>query len=73
MRIKRSRTDPFCLGVTIHAGKTGSKLCPIAAVWSYLGVQNMGEGPLFQFRDGRALTLSTLVAQLQKVLSSSGH
>ena len=68
----RSKTDPFRLGVTIHVGKTGSKLCPVAAVLSYLVVRGMGEGPLFRFRDGRALTRSALVSQLRKALSSAG-
>ena len=72
VRIKQSKTDPFRLGVTIHVGKTGSKLCPVAAVLSYLVVRGMGEGPLFRFRDGRALTRSALVSQLRKALSSAG-
>ena len=32
VRIKQSKTDPFRQGVTIHMGKTGGDLCPVAAL-----------------------------------------
>ena len=71
VRLKQSKTDPFRLGVTIHLGKTNTLLCPVAALLSYLVVQGKQGGPLFQFRDGRALTRSRLVLELRKALSSA--
>ena len=72
VRLKQSKTDPFCLGVTIHLVKTNTLLCPVAALLSYLVVRGKQGDPLFQFRDGRALTRSRLVCELRKALSSAG-
>ena len=32
VRIKASKTDPFRKGVTLYLGKTGSSVCPVAAI-----------------------------------------
>ena len=66
--IKQSKTDPFRQGVTISLGRTDAELCPVAALLAYLAIRGQGEGPLFYFKDGRALTRSRLVAELRKVL-----
>ena len=34
--IKQSKTDPFRKGVNLFVGKTGSLLCPMSAMLSYL-------------------------------------
>ena len=36
IRIKASKTDPFRQGVTIYLGRTNYRICPVAAVLSYL-------------------------------------
>lgn len=36
VRIKASKTDPFRQGVTIYLGRTNYRICPVAAVLSYL-------------------------------------
>ena len=72
VNIKQSKTDPFRLGVKIVLGRTGSCLCPVGAVLSYLMVRGPGEGPLFRFKDGRALTRPLLVRELQTALAQVG-
>ena len=67
--IKQSKTDPFRRGVTIFLGRTDTQLCPVAALLAYLAIRGPGEGPLFYFKDGRALTRSRLVAELRKTLA----
>ena len=44
VRTKASRTDPFCECVSVYVGRTGSRLCRVAAIFSYMGRQR----PLFQ-------------------------
>ena len=61
IRIKQSKTDPFCKGVDLFVGKTGSVLCPVAAMLSYLCVRGMESSPLFNFKDGRVLTRQCFV------------
>ena len=72
VRIKQSKTDPFRRGVTIFLGRTDLPLCPVAALLVYLAVRGPGEGPLFRFKDGRALTRSRLVAVVRDALARAG-
>ena len=50
INIKQSKTDPFRLGVKVIGGRTGNKLCPVAAVLSYMALRVLGSGPLFRFK-----------------------
>ena len=52
LRIKQSKTDPFRKGV----GRTGSDLCPVAALMSYLQGRGSAPGPLLRFASGSPLT-----------------
>ena len=53
-------------------GRTNFMVCPVAALLSYLVLRGKGEGPLFQFKDGRALTRPLLVSELRKALAEAG-
>lgn len=72
IRIKQSKTDPFRKGVTVVVGKTDTSLCPVAALLAYLVLRGPGEGPLFRFEDGQALTRSRLVSEIRNTLSGLG-
>ena len=48
-----------------------SMVCPVAALLSYLVLRTKGEGPLFKFKDGRALTRPLLVSELRKALAEA--
>ena len=72
MRIKASKTDPFRKGVSLFLGKTGSVLCPVAAIMDYLCVRGMSPGPLFQFSDGRMLTRQRFVEAVREALKKAG-
>ena len=50
IRIKQSKTDPFRKGIDLHVGKTGSVLCPVAALLNYLVIRGKEKGLLFRFR-----------------------
>ena len=72
LRIKQSKTDPFRLGVKVVVGRTGTSLCPVAALLDYLRSRGTGEGPLFRYQDGRCLTRQRLVVALREGLSEAG-
>ena len=72
IQLKQSKTDPFRTGVLVFIGRTGTPLYPVAAVLAYLSQRPAGQGPLFKFADGRALTRQRLVEQLRKALKAIG-
>ena len=71
VQIKHSKADPF-IGVNIIIGCTGGPLCPVAAVLAYLAVRKGGEGPLFRFNNGNALTCEWFVTNVREVLQQVG-
>ena len=73
VRIKESKTDPFRKGITIYLGKTHNKLCPVAALLSYMVQRGKGEGPFFKFADGRLLTRESFVRAVREALTSLGY
>ena len=70
--IKQSKTDPFRKGVDIFVGRTGTDICPVAAILSYLECRGSGPGPLFVFSSGRFLTRKRFVELVRAALSSAG-
>ena len=72
MNIKQSKTDIIRLGVKVGIGRTGSDLCPVAAILSYTALQGPGEDPLFHFHNGNPLTSQRPVTKMQEVLQKVG-
>ena len=72
VRIKASKTDPFRKGVDIYVGTTGSSLCPVTAVLTYMAMRPQSQGPLFHFEDSTPLTQTGFVEQVRKALSAAG-
>ena len=66
VNIKVSKMDPFRRGVAVYLGKTGTELCPVAAVSAYLAVRGSKQGPFFQLASG------TPLSRLRIALKSSG-
>ena len=56
VRLKKSKTDQEEKGMLIYMSKTNNVLCPASAMLAYLSIHRTKEGPLFHFKDGRALT-----------------
>lgn len=63
--IKASKTDPFRKGISIYVGKTGTDLCPVAALMAYLAARGGEPGPFFRMEDGRPLTRDLFVSQVK--------
>ena len=70
--LRRSKTDTFGAGVTIHLGRSDDILCPVKAVLAYLAVRPAMPGPLFLPSSGVPLSRQFLVATIRRDLSSCG-
>ena len=64
--IKASKTDPFCLGVSVYLGITSSSLCPVVAVLHCMVQHDNKSGPLFILYDGSFLTCEQFVKSVQE-------
>ena len=53
-------------------GRTGTELCPVAAMLDFLLVRGMGQGALFTFQDGRVLTRARFVELVRAGLRRVG-
>ena len=72
IKIKQSKTDPFCRDIDLFVGKTNSSLCPVSAALNYLCTRGMETGPLFRFRDGKVLTRQRFVTAVKAGLDKAG-
>ena len=70
--LRRSKTDQFGAGGHIYLGWTGTPLCPVAAVLTYLSIRPSTPGPLFIFHDSTPLSRTQLISHLQHALSQVG-
>ena len=70
--LRRSKTDQFGTGSYIYLGRTGTILCPVAAVLAYLSIRPSTPGPLFIFHDGTPLSRAQLISHLRDALSQVG-
>jgi len=73
IRLKRSKTDREGVGVTVCVGKTGNKLCPVAATLSWMILRGNTSGPLFRYSNGSPLTQQQFVTELRRALLSIGE
>jgi len=75
VKIKASKIDPFGQGVTLYIGATGSELCPVAVVVSYMMDRGTKPGPFFIWTDrrtGRYLTRDYFMSAIRTALVAAG-
>ena len=73
IRLRHSKTDPFCEGSDIFFSKTNDELCPVSALLAWLVQRKTNHtGPLFLFQSGAPLTRSTFVSCLKEALTNAG-
>ena len=72
VQIKASKTDPFRQGVTLYIGATGTDLCPVAAIVSYMMARGTKPGPFFTRSDEKYMTREYFVAAVREALSQAG-
>lgn len=75
--LKQSKTDIFRQGVIIPLFRTGSDICPIKAMLSYLEIRKKcgcsSKDPLFVTADGLILTRSRFLSMLKDLLGRLGY
>ena len=72
LRIKFSKTDPVGVGHFLYIGVTGTNLCPVLALRSYLAHRGSLAGPLFVWADRSPLTADQVNHYLRVILSRAG-
>ena len=70
--LKRSKTDPFGKGTTVHIGSAIKPYCAVGSMLVYLLMSNHeSAAPLFQYQIGQPLTRADFVKEVQKLLVSA--
>ena len=64
--------DPFRKGVMVYLGRTGGKLCPVAAVSAYFAVRGRALGLFFVFKGGEPLSREIFVRRVRAALQEVG-
>ncbi len=76
VKIKASKTDIFCKGVTVVLGVSGADICPVAAILSYMAQLKLRaaaqQSPFFTCSDGSPLTKDRFVKEIRVALSAAG-
>ena len=72
LHLRQSKTDQFGKGADIHLGRTKQDVCPVTALLAYLALRGNAEGPLFQCKDGTALSKQEFVSKLRVALAELG-
>ena len=70
--VKQSKTDSFRKGVDLFIGRTGTDLCPVAALLDFISARGPRPGPLFVFKDGSTLTRKRFVDWVREALAKTG-
>lgn len=73
--LKKSKTDPARLGVSIPIFQTDKHICPVKAMRTYLSHkshQTLPDDPLFIDKNSQALTRNHFISLLRTVLNKQG-
>ena len=73
MHLKRSKCDQFGEDVGVFVGRTRNKLCPVAAMLTYLAVRGDAPHSLFIDRQQQPLTKSSFAIRIRRILESPGY
>lgn len=71
VKLEKSKTDPFRIGVNIAVGSTQNDLCPVSAMLAYLAIRGSRDGPLFTWQNGTPLTRIQFVESVREGLSKA--
>ena len=72
IHLKRSKTDQSGRGCHIIVGRTGTELCPISAVMSYVSTRGDRPGPFFINSASVPMTKARFILRLRAVLTEIG-
>lgn len=72
IHLKTSKCDQFGSGADIYLGRTGTTLCPVAAISAFMVLRGPDPGPFFVDHKGQPVVKAWFVAQFREVLTSAG-
>ena len=74
IHLKQSKDDQFHRGADFVVGRTGTDLCPVAAVLSYMYIVSRGpeQGPFFLDSQAHPIAKTYFIRELRKVISALG-
>ena len=72
IKIKASKTDPFCKGSDIHTGLGRDPLYAVQAMMADLSQRSSSPGPLFCLQDGQPLSRGLLTDWLRQIMVAAG-
>ena len=70
--LKQSKTDQMGQGAHIILGRTGSYLCPVAAVLGFIASRGSQPGHFFLNSKGETLQKPTFIAKIRQILENLG-
>ena len=66
VQLKRSKNDPFAMGIRVCIGAMNQSVCPVTALLGYLAIRRKRSELLFIFQDGSILSRERLVSSFAK-------
>ena len=72
VRLKRSKTDPFCWGMDVFVGRTRNALCPVSAMLVFLAVRGGTQEHCFSSRMAGCSLGTVLWVRVREALSKPG-
>lgn len=72
VHLKKSKCDQFGVGSDIFLGRSGSDLCPVAAVVEYVHIRGPAPGPFFLTSDRKTVTKHWFVGKVREILMAIG-
>ena len=72
IHLRSQSVDQFGVGSDIIVGRTGSMLCPVTAMLSFITIRGNSPGPFFIDSDKRAFTKSQFVSEMRSILNMAG-
>lgn len=71
IHLKKTKCDQQ-IGVSLNLGRTGSGLCQVATVLSFIAIRGNSPSPFFIDANGRALAKGRFVSAIHSILSIAG-
>ena len=68
VHLRKGKTDPFGLGVSLYLGRTGSELCPVYSMLKFLAIRKPNNDVLFTHEDGTPMARDYFVGRVREAL-----
>ena len=72
VHLKFSKCDQLGKGVDVFCGRTGNRLCPVAACLAYIAIRGAAPGPFFCWENGSPLTKPQFISLVREALTEAG-